>query len=427
MEFYHFTEFPWPYLPPDDEYTSMRVNLPSAVYDPIKGADLYNSYLDQHKLADELGINCMINEHHQTATCLNSAAPLSVAIAARETKNARICILGNPAANLRDPIRCAEEMAMIDNISYGRLECGFVRGVPDELFGSNCNPTETSERLWESVHLMQKAWTTHDGPFNYEGRWVHKRQVNVWPRPFQAPHAPIWMTGGSDVNHATRSVENGFTFTMFLTPAEGMRKMFDGVRNNLKKKGLPKPADDLFAFMPLVAVGETEEEALEYVKEVYWYVTHNKAEPQFRAPPGYVETELYANFLSGKFTGGRTDAIRTKGMDYFRENGVAVYGTPDQVVKQLKSLYKKVGGFGHLIAMLHSGDMPYEHTAKSMTLFAKEVVPHIKDLGTVSSSLGPLKDRGRPVQASKFKGRTDALAAAREVWMKKQAKGAKAA
>jgi alkanesulfonate monooxygenase SsuD/methylene tetrahydromethanopterin reductase-like flavin-dependent oxidoreductase (luciferase family) len=304
-------------------------------------------------------------------------------------------------------------MAMIDNISRGRLECGFVRGVPYELFSSNCNPTETSERLWESISLMQKAWTTHDGPFNYEGRWVHKRQVNVWPRPYQDPHMPIWMTGGSDVNHAIRSVENGFTFTMFLTPTAGMKKMFTGVRENLKKKGLPKPADDLFAFMPLVAVGETEEEALKFIKQVFWYVTNNKTEPQFRAPPGYVETELYANFLSGKFSGGRTDAIRTKGMDYFRENGVAVYGTPDQVVTQLKKMYKEIGGFGNLIAMLHSGDMPFKDVSKSMTLFAKEVVPQLKDLGTVSSKVGMLKDRGTPIPAKKFNGRTDALEAAR--------------
>jgi alkanesulfonate monooxygenase SsuD/methylene tetrahydromethanopterin reductase-like flavin-dependent oxidoreductase (luciferase family) len=413
MEFYHFTEFPWPNLPPDDEFTSMRVNLPSQVYDPDIGSDLFHSYLDQHVLADELGINCMINEHHQTATCLNSAAPLSVAIAARETKNARICILGNPAANTRDPIRNAEEMSMIDNISHGRLECGFVRGVPYELFGSNCNPTETSERLWESIDLMKKAWTTHDGPFNYEGRWIHKRQVNVWPRIYQDPHPPIWMTGGSDVNHATRSVESGYTFTMFLTPVEGMKKMFDGVRANLKKKGLPKPADDLFAFMPLVAVGETEEEALKFVEQVFWYVTNNKAEPQFRAPPGYVESQLYANFLSGKFSGGRTDAIRRKGMEYFRETGVAVYGTPDVVAARLKEMYEQIGGFGHLIAMLHSGDMPFKDCAKSMKLFAEEVVPQIKDIGTVSEKVGPLKDRGTPIPASRFKGRTEALEAAR--------------
>tara|TARA_B100001123_G_scaffold47929_1_gene48616 strand:- start:95 stop:817 length:723 start_codon:yes stop_codon:yes gene_type:complete len=221
------------------------------------------------------------------------------------------------------------------------------------------------------------------------------------------------MTGGSDVNHATRSVENGFTFTMFLTPTAGMKKMFTGVRENLKKKGLPKPADDLFAFMPLVAVGETEEEALKFIKQVFWYVTNNKTEPQFRAPPGYVETELYANFLSGKFSGGRTDAIRTKGMDYFRENGVAVYGTPNQVVKQLKKMYKEIGGFGNLIAMLHSGDMPLKDVSKSMKLFAKEVVPQLKDLGTVSSKVGMLKDRGTPVSAKRFNGRTEALEAAR--------------
>ena len=128
MEVYHFTEFPWPYLPPDDQFTSMRVNLPSRVYDPKIGADLYNMYLDQHLVADDLGFHCMVNEHHQTATCLNPAAPLALAILARQTKKARLCILGNPAANLADPIRCAEEMAMIDNISHGRLECGFVHG-----------------------------------------------------------------------------------------------------------------------------------------------------------------------------------------------------------------------------------------------------------------------------------------------------------
>lgn len=407
MDLYHFTEFPWPHLPPEDEFTSMRVNLPSSVYDPKIGADLYKMYFDQYLLADELGLNCMINEHHQTATCLNPSGPISLAILARETRNARLCILGNPAANLADPIRCAEEMAMIDNISYGRLDCGFVRGVPYELFASNANPTETGERLWESIDLIVKAWTTHDGPFNYEGKWLHKRQVNVWPRPYQQPHPPVWTTGGSDLMHACRTIERGFTFAMFLTPADKLAVMFNGVRDYCRDKGLPQPADDQFAFMPLVAVGETEEEALDVVNQVFWYVTHNKSEPQFRAPPGYVETNLYADFLSGKFSGGRTDAIRKLGMEYFRQNHVAIYGTPDSVAHQIKELYSKVGGFGHLIAMLHSGDMDYKTTAKSMTLFAKEVMPQIKDLGTTSTGYGPLAERAK-VMAAKKNGKRDA-------------------
>ena len=153
-------------------------------------------------------------------------------------------------------------------------------------------------------------------------------------------------------------------------PYERLAQMFNGVRAYCRDHGLPAPTDDQFAFMPLVAVGETEEEARRVVDGVFWYVTHNKAEPQFRAPPGYVERTLYADFLTGKFSGGRTDAIRREGMEYFRRNHVAIYGTPDSVVSQIRELYDKVGGFGHLIAMLHSGDMDFATTAKSMTLFA---------------------------------------------------------
>ena len=101
MEFYHFTEFAWPYLPPDDEFTSMRVNLPSQVYDPEIGADWYDMCLDQHLLADDLGMNCMINEHHQTATCLNSAAPVGCYCGTADQK----CSDLYPRQSFRQPSR----------------------------------------------------------------------------------------------------------------------------------------------------------------------------------------------------------------------------------------------------------------------------------------------------------------------------------
>ena len=160
MQAWHFTEMPYPHVPQGDALESMRVTIPSKLYDPKIGSDLYNRYLDEHVIADELGLNIMLNEHHQTATCLDAAAPLMAAILARQTKKARICILGNPIANRGDPIRIAEEMAMIDYISRGRLDVGFVRGVPYEIFAANTNPTQTLERLWEGVDLIVKAWTT---------------------------------------------------------------------------------------------------------------------------------------------------------------------------------------------------------------------------------------------------------------------------
>ena len=95
------------------------MNLPNKNFDPDTGADLYHMYLDLWCKADELGLEIMNNEHHQTATCMVPAAPLMLSILARETKKARLLILGNPIANRSQPVRVAEEMAMIDVLSRG--------------------------------------------------------------------------------------------------------------------------------------------------------------------------------------------------------------------------------------------------------------------------------------------------------------------
>jgi alkanesulfonate monooxygenase SsuD/methylene tetrahydromethanopterin reductase-like flavin-dependent oxidoreductase (luciferase family) len=375
MDAWHFTEMPYPHLPDNSTIPGIRVNLPNKHLDPKVAADLYNRYLDEHLLADELGLNCMLNEHHQTATCLDVAAPLSAAILARQTRNARICILGNPIANRANPIRIAEEMAMIDCISRGRLDCGFVRGVPYEVFGANSNPTMTLERLWEGIELVQLAWTSHDGPVNFEGRFWHKRTINIWPRPYQQPHPPIWITGSSDKENIKKTARHGFTFAMFLQPHEKVKEMFDAFRESS-----PDENPNLkLAYMPLVYTADTEAEAEEGAKQLSWYL-HAKTEAQFRNPPGYVPVSFNVNALKGKYS-GRTDAVRSQGMDYLREQGVLIYGTPDQVVQQIERLQNLLGGFRHLLMMQQAGFLSHERTVRSMTLFAKEVYPRVKHLG----------------------------------------------
>jgi alkanesulfonate monooxygenase SsuD/methylene tetrahydromethanopterin reductase-like flavin-dependent oxidoreductase (luciferase family) len=106
-----------------------------------------------------------------------------------------------------------------------------------------------------------------------------------------------------------------------------------------------------------------------------------KTPPQFRNPPGYVNVETNVKALQGAYT-GRTDAVRAKGMDYLREQGVLMYGTPDSVAKQVKRYYDLVGGFDHLLMMQQAGFLDHKRTVASMTLFAKEVYPQIKDLPT---------------------------------------------
>ena len=134
MKAWHFSETAYHLLPAGrDLRVRSASSLPNRHYDPAIGADLYHRYLDEWLLAEDEGLDIMLNEHHQTATCVDPAAPLMLAVLARQSHKARLLIFGNPIANRRQPVRVAEEMAMIDVLSRGRLEAGFVRGVPYEI------------------------------------------------------------------------------------------------------------------------------------------------------------------------------------------------------------------------------------------------------------------------------------------------------
>ena len=287
----------------------------------------------------------------------------------------RICILGNPVANRNDPIRIAEEMAMIDNICRGRLDVGYVRGVPYEIFAANTNPTQTVERLWEGIDLTVLAWTKTE-PFNFEGRFTHRRTVNLWPRPYQTPHPAIWITGSSDLDSIKKAAGRGYVFATFLQPYDKVKWMFDGYRSQFRDTGLPGGGG--MAYMPLMFTADNEADAEKGAKELIWYLAA-KAEPQFRNPPGYVNVQFNVSALRGDYS-GRTDAMRTKSIEFLKEQGVLMYGTPDSVAAQVKRFYDKVGGFDHLLMMQQAGSLDHATTVKSMTLFAKEVYPQIKDL-----------------------------------------------
>ncbi len=388
MKAWFFTEDAYPYLPDQDSYESIRVNLPNRNYDPEKGADLYHMYLDMWCAADELGLEIMNNEHHQTATCVVPAAPLMLSILARETKRARLLILGNPIANRNQPVRVAEEMAMIDVLSRGRLECGFVRSVPYEAAPANIMPFRGTERLWEAHDLIMKAWTTHDGPFNFEGRWYHARQVNIWPRPYQQPHPPCWVTVGS-AGTAVPVAQHQYVGAVFLTGYPRIRPIYDGYRAAyLAAHGTDTPLDRL-AYCALIYVGDDDEKAREGAEKILWYMTSNKVAPQWNNPPGYHPPPIAAQIMRGG-RGGAGIPLNPK-LDDQMARGNVFAGTPDKVYEQIKEFWEYSGGFGHLLMMGQAGFLSYDDTIRSMTLFSDEVYPRLKEL-TAGYDAGAMKE-----------------------------------
>jgi alkanesulfonate monooxygenase SsuD/methylene tetrahydromethanopterin reductase-like flavin-dependent oxidoreductase (luciferase family) len=373
MRTWYFSENAYPYLP--DDFESIRVNLPNRIFDPEKGAELYNRYFDEWQLADELGLDVMANEHHQTAINLNACVPLVMAVLARITKKARLLVLGNPVANRRDPVRVAEEMAMIDCYSRGRLEVGFVRGVPYEISATNALPVRTPDRLWEAHDLILKAWTSHDEPFNWEGRFFHHRQVNIWPRPYQQPHPPVWITSTSTAQVA-KIAELGYVAATFLTGITRTKQVFEGYRKRRSELGLDTPEDRL-AYSGMVYVGDTDEEGLEGARKLNWINTANRAPGQFKNPPGYNPLTASAQLIR---TESRTTARSLASIEQLMEEGTIFAGNADTVVRQIERHYRLVGGYGHLLMLGQAGFLEHDETCASMRRFARDVYPRLKEL-----------------------------------------------
>jgi alkanesulfonate monooxygenase SsuD/methylene tetrahydromethanopterin reductase-like flavin-dependent oxidoreductase (luciferase family) len=382
LRIYHFSEQPFPdaWAP---ENASLRVSLPSRNCDPRVMAENYHQRFDEWLLADELGLDIMINEHHATATCCVPIAAVPLAILARQTKRARLLTLGYPIANRLDPVRVAEELAMIDVISRGRLEMGFVRGVPYEVPLSVRSAVGQMDRFWEAHDLILKAMTSIDGPFDWQGEHFQYRNVNVWPRVWQQPHPPVWITGRSPQN-IREIAERGHVLGTFLSGFQ-TKELFDHYRKACADLDRPAPAPDRFAYLGIVAIAQDKKAAMRRAELMVGYLRSSGrvAEP-FTAPPGYFSLKDAMRMVKargkrgitardGKFVDTHHGAIED-----LVKAGIMFVGTPDDVISQLVEFTESVGGLGHLLLMGHAGHLAHADAMDQITLLAKEVMPRLQ-------------------------------------------------
>jgi len=237
---------------------SLRITPPSSIMERDTVADLLNRYLDELVLGDELGFDIMINEHHASLTCMSAIPAISLAVLARQTKRARLLCLGVPLANRPDPVRVAEELALIDNLSRGRLEFGFVKGSGWEYYISNQNPARLTERFWEAHDLILKAFATRTGPFSWEGEFFHYRSVNLIPGIYQYPAPPMWMPGASP-DSARIAAERGYTLASFLCGHQAKANFAMYRREYARVHGRPADEDRL-AYLGMVVAADSDAE-----------------------------------------------------------------------------------------------------------------------------------------------------------------------
>jgi alkanesulfonate monooxygenase SsuD/methylene tetrahydromethanopterin reductase-like flavin-dependent oxidoreductase (luciferase family) len=384
MKFHWFHLMPYPYLPDDfkQKYRSVWVDPPAAeLYDPVKGHQVYNDYLDQLEYAERCGYDGIcVNEHHQNGYGLMPSPNLMAAALTRRTSRAKLVVLGNSVALYDPPTRVAEEMAMLDVMSGGRLVAGFPVGTPmDTTYCYGANPATLRDKYREGVELIVRAWKERR-PFTFNGKFTQLRYVNPWPVPIQTPRPPVWIPGGGSIETWEWCINNDFLYA-YLTYFGYMAgiSVIDGYWETVERLGAEfNPYRCAFLQFVGVAENDAEAEKLYAAPAQYFYNRCFHLDPGFVGPPGYTSIET---MRAGIQSAVRTAARKVQGQDLawkdIVDSGCVVAGSPQTVIDRLNDMADRMK-VGHVMLLMHFGNMKHETVLYNTTRFAKEVAPKLR-------------------------------------------------
>ena len=375
MHCFAFHLMPWDRLPEDfaTKYESAWTWLPNSIYEPRHGNELYNRYLDELCLADELGFDGVcVNEHHQNAYGTMPSPNLMGAILARQTKRVKIAVIGNALPLYNPPTRVAEEFAMIDVISGGRLIAGLVVGGGPEYYSFTINPTHARTMFAEAMDLVLRAWT-EPGPFEHYGEYWKLKYVNPWPRPLQQPHPTVWIPGAGSKETIELVAARRFGYMGIpYFHIDFFQRNFDLFRESAHKAGYEASPYQLGWLCPIY-VAETDEQAWAEYEPHLWFFAKNLLRGLTVLPPGYTSIRSIATIHQAlsKFL----VSIETR--KQIEEGAYAIVGSPATVKQKLLEYGQRLG-VGNLLGLFQLGTLPGDLTRKNMQLFAREVMPALQ-------------------------------------------------
>jgi alkanesulfonate monooxygenase SsuD/methylene tetrahydromethanopterin reductase-like flavin-dependent oxidoreductase (luciferase family) len=403
----HFTEQPW-----QDNTTglmgtqSLDLSISNGVYDPKVGAKLYNRYLDEKIYADQIGFDAlMLNEHHSTPFCMQGVTNVGASILARETKQAKIIILGNILPIWDDPLWLAEQLAMIDMISYGRLVSGFVRGGGRESVSHNAPPHFNRERFEEAHDFIIKAWTT-PGPFRWEGKHYHYRYVNPWARPLQQPHPPIWIPSTVSVETVKWTARHRYPLVLLATKLGPTKEAFQLYHDTAAEEGYESGTQNV-AYLWKVHVDETEELAeaagrkyLSGVSNPFLAGNEGAVNPAIMNLPGHTSRTSRKLAATAFGPAGRFGTNRRPYEDQVNDYTI-ISGTPKTILPKIRHVLEYIRP-GSVFFWDGDGAMTHEDQMRSLRLMGEEVIPAVREMGKELELFSPFEvdpATGKPLTA----------------------------
>jgi alkanesulfonate monooxygenase SsuD/methylene tetrahydromethanopterin reductase-like flavin-dependent oxidoreductase (luciferase family) len=385
-----FQQAPYRHLP--DGFEKHHDSVVTTPYfdlvDPkLMGANL-NDFVDELMLGARLGYDGVaVTEHSQSSYDIAPNPNLYASILAHQTQAERlpvaVGVIGRSLGKSREPLRVAEEYAMLDQLSGGRLIAGFPIGLSyDANQNGGVPPIETRDRYYDARALIEKAWTAKQ-PFAWNSRFYKYGQVNLWPRPVQQPKPPIWVPGVGNPKTMTGIIERDdvFTYLSWFGPKLTGKRIFDRYWEIAQSLGKDTNPHRL-AFLQVVLVSETDEQAeRDYGKhlESHFRTSLGSIPPSGLGLPGYIERVGVEAIMRDPGDFGLAARLRNISYSELVDSRVAIVGSPATVRQQITEFVKEFR-IGNLLVMAQVGSMPHELTKKNITLFAKEVMPHLKNI-----------------------------------------------
>ncbi len=375
MKIYNFDLLAYPEVPSDAPGTP----IPSTYFDPSTGARNYREHIDEMAYCEELGFEGVVfNEHHYSAYGTMPSPNLIAAALSQRTQRMKIGILGNILPLRQHPVRVAEEYAMLDCLTEGRLIAGFVRGVPAEYLWYNVNPTESRGRFSEAFDVIMTAWT--EPMWSYQGEFFQFENCAIWPRPVQQPHPPIWVAARS-AESLQWCVKRRIPIAQVYQTTDQIEDTFNYYRQLSREAGW-EAGPEQFILTRHIYVGETDakaramvEPALRYFFEL-WNRGFSEAAGTMSVDQQKVREILNTEQSFSYFRAGNRERVNFRPLSWedLDTTGFIIAGSPDTVARKLKAQMHQVGA-EHFMGMFHIGNLPSAQVIDALDLFHQEVMP----------------------------------------------------
>lgn len=360
--------------------------LGKSYFKPEMAVRTYAEHLDAWAEMERVGFDGVgFNEHHATPYGTMNSPNLLAAAASQRTQRLKLLIYGN-LLPLHEPLRLAEELAMLDCLSNGRLIAGVARGAPREYRIYNVPMSESRARFDECFEIMRKAWTEES--FSYEGRFHSYKDVAIWPRPVQQPHPPVWVPVTGSKESIEWAAENDIPITPgvgALAGPVGIAAREDTIRHYAKcfaKAGRRVTPDHLNIQADCYVADSKAQAVKEYGPYVLYFhntlfpfdhVTQENTQGYYSASArDYLRKESRQFAASdAPFSGGMTMEALARQAEHMP------WGTADEIVERVIAEADEVGARTILLSC-NRGAMPQEMFLNQIRRIGEEVLPRLQ-------------------------------------------------